>query len=219
MQNQGEYQQSQKVREAVLNPMMRLYQPPSHVRTDKEAFNALIAEYAKALGGFTKPTLEMAWETVKDEHSTWIWPHLKVLKDACIRHAPAERKLADNNTDFKKNLQQRADDAYELARKYLAEYELSPLMLQAKTEGWADDLRRYVTAAARSLADVITRLKNWGYLWPVYQWESRMANPDVIKQRRKDFEEFVYRQAATGQMEIEVPAEAIEIWKRRVKAA
>jgi hypothetical protein len=210
MVSQTQHQNREAVRAAIIEPMTRLYQPPVHLRTDKDAFNAVLEEYQAKLCGFHRATLEKAWAAVKEEHETWIWPHLKVIRDACIRFAPADR-IAD--TPGRRPWEEKDEAARKLAADYLQQFELSALMRQAKAEGWDGQLRLYAEGAARAQACLISGQRSFGYLRIAYQWEAQ-ATHDAIARRRGAFEEAVRRQAATGQLAVDVPNEAIECWQK-----
>lgn len=210
MQSQGQFEKERRVREAIISPMLRLYQPPSHVRTDKEAFNTLIAEYVKGLSRFPKPTLEKAWEMVKEDHSTWIWPHLKAIRDACMKVTPAER--TPDQAAGETPLQKKAESARKMIGEYMKQFHQSHLFLKAISEKWDLPLEQYALDAASAQASIICGLRNWGYSFRAYQYR-RNDSRELMEKRRREFEDYCRRQAATGHINVDVPNEAIEAWK------
>lgn len=86
---QNDFHKRIAVRRAIIDPMLRLYQPPSHARSDQKSQDAILDEYERQLSGFPESVLSAAWEDVKTDHHTWTWPHIKVIRDACASKQPA----------------------------------------------------------------------------------------------------------------------------------
>lgn len=200
-----------------MEPMMRIYQAPSHVRTDTEAYKALVAEYEQSLSGFDKQTLQKAWAEVKDEHKTWIWPHPQVLRDACKKHARTVEATPDQMLSGLHPWKQKDEAARTLAREFMKHFDHGILMQRAREEGYANDLSQYAWNMAQFQAAIIAGVKNKGYHWPVYKFHPNDSQ-NTIKARCYAFEDFCKKQAVTGDIAIEVPNEAIKAWKGAVAA-
>lgn len=213
MTSQANHQRKEAVKRIVLDPMMRMYQPPSHLRNDKQAFITTLDEYQNRLAGFSDATLAKAWDAVKDEHEVWIWPHLKVIRTACMKLAPASQTV-EANVGYPWIL--KAEKAEALANDYIKQFSTSALMEKAKSEGWHEKLKAYVASAAKAQASIICGEQNWGYNNAVYQWEHN-TKPNVISSRIKAFLEATRTQAAKGFIEVQVPNEAMEAWRVRAK--
>jgi hypothetical protein len=207
--DQKQMQAEAVVREVIINEMTRIYQTPAHVRSDKAACAALISEYQRQLSSFSRGTLKTAWDEVRESHETWIWPHLKTIKDACKRHAPASvQPTGDTRAS-----QSRDERAMAMASEFMRAFTGASLAARANAEGWWRQLERYAWDCALAQASIICGLANWGYSAAAYQF--RLAETADYKSRRRAFESFCRTQAASGSIAVEAPDEAISAWSAR----
>lgn len=89
---QANQQKINNVRELIVEPMMAMYQPPMHLRSDTEKMKLVLDEYHAQLVGFDRQTLAKGWDSVKKNHSTWIWPQMQVIRDACMKNLPTPKQ-------------------------------------------------------------------------------------------------------------------------------
>lgn len=76
------------VMELVIEPMMAMYQPPMHLRSDTDKMKLVLDEYQNQLSEFERKTLSDGWADVKKTHSTWLWPQMQVIREACMGNLP-----------------------------------------------------------------------------------------------------------------------------------
>jgi hypothetical protein len=191
------------VRNVILEPMLALYPPPSHLRHDEQAQQRALAAYEKALAGFDRATLERAWEKVVARQAGWVWPNPRTIVDACRQCQPRPTPPSDQ--------EQRQQHALDLAEAYTAQFmKTSYLARLARQEGWAGPLRDYVADAAWVQAQLLAQVKRIG-------WNARLA--DGLGPFRSSQEAFAaYRQTISaaikdGEIHVRVPRSRICSWK------
>jgi hypothetical protein len=163
---------TQAIREAVIEPMLALYVPPSHLRHDGQAQEQALAAYQKALAGFDRDTLQRGWEKIVSHNTYWAWPTPAEIAQACRQCQPRPKPPSEE--------EQRKEKALGMAEAYTAHYmKTSYLARLARQEGWAGRLREYIADAAWVQGQLIAGVHSIG-------WNARLA--DGIGQFRSSAE-------------------------------
>jgi len=194
------------VRDIILEPMLSLYPPPTHLRGNQQAQQRALAAYEKALAGFDRNTLQRGWENVVARQARWVWPSPRIIVEACRKCRPKPRLSAE---------QQRTQKAIALAEAYTAQFmKTSYLAKLAREEGWAGRLRDYVADAAWVQAQLLAQVSNVG-------WNARLA--DGLGQFRSSQEAFAaYRKTIAealeqGEIRVSVPRSRVQAWKEQAQ--
>jgi hypothetical protein len=146
---------TQAIREAVIEPMLALYVPPSHLRHDGQAQEQALAAYQKALAGFDRDTLQRGWEKIVSHNTYWAWPTPAEIAQACRQCQPRPKPPGEE--------EQRKEKALGMAEAYTAHYmKTSYLARLARQEGWAGRLREYVADAAWVQGQLIAGVRSIG---------------------------------------------------------
>lgn len=103
--------------------------------------------------------------------------------------------------------------AAELRDEAMQRFSRSTLATQAKTEGWFERLYEYARDCAEYQARKIAGCNAVPYTNRVYAWDR--AAGEVVKDRLYRFLDANDRQAETGMVDIIIPVEPIEYWKRK----
>jgi hypothetical protein len=195
------------VREIIIEPMLALYLPPRHLRTDQKARALALAAYETALDRFDRDTLRRGWDKVVSEQTYWCWPNPGIIAEAC--------RLFELRREKPNEEEQRRQQAHDMASAYTARYlKTSHVAKLAKREGWAGGLADYVHSAAWVLAQMICKVQHIGWdaglardLGPFHSSEEGFAL------YRKTIEKAVEK----GQVRVTVPQSRIREWKERCR--
>lgn len=89
----------QSVQELIIDPMMKVYQPPRHIAGDEAAQRELLGTYIDGLKGFPRHVLEEGWQKVKITHENWSWPPVFKIRSECLACTPAPKCAPDVKPD------------------------------------------------------------------------------------------------------------------------
>jgi hypothetical protein len=194
---------TEAVREYVLDRMVQLYPPPTHLRGDEAQTNAALAEYERVLAPFDRETLARAWDKVVAEHSFWVWPNPGLFAEACRQFAPKPTAPSEK--------EQRRQQALELADHYTHRYmKMSHLAQLARAEGFEPELLAYVQAASWVQAQLIAGVRDIG-------WDSVLV-PDAhaygsAREAFAAYRQSIARTVEQGRISVRVPPSIVRAWK------
>ncbi len=168
----------------VVNPMLKLYQPPHHLKTlsGSELMNVATELYGNALTGFSQAALQEAWQSVISQHNGWGWPAVGEIVKVC-REIIGKSNVVLSKSSAKKHPWESADEKWrKLAADYVHKFSRSSIAIQAKAEGWyfgINGLCNYVKEHASLQAKVISGCRNigWnGWAWGYNSWGAEEDN-------------------------------------------
>src|ERR1700722_20175340 len=106
---------------------------PTHLRGNDRARVAFLADYERALSGWSKEVLDAAWPVVLSRLEFWIWPRPQQVRDACKEVARQAQQPS--------GLDRRREEAAAMADRYVKQYfRHSQVAKLAKAEGWIGPL-------------------------------------------------------------------------------
>lgn len=156
----------ERVQRIIIEPMIRLYQPPRHLTAgagdadQQDAMRYLLDTYRRALRRFTEPTLIKGWHHVTVQHKGWSWPQPSEIAEACSQHVQALHEVRPVDGSHLEPWEQKHRTAIRRARDaaegFLA---TSPWRPSAEVEGWEGDLRAYVHELCRAQALAMAGLR------------------------------------------------------------
>lgn len=196
------------VKEEILEPMLRVYSPPGHLRKDAEKIKTAVGEYRDALRFYGRETLKAAWNKVRDEHGYWSWPQIAVIKKACEEFKALTPKAV--NSEAKKSTKQKWEIAKEGANKLEFDYcwnfeKTSPIAEQAKREEWWNrKLADWVAENARYQAQAICEVQHG--MRPSEHALQYPASKEEREEREQLCNHMRKQATATGKIEVVVPA-------------
>jgi hypothetical protein len=138
----------------IIEPMMLVFYPPTHVRDKPDALAVLIDSYHKTLRGFSAEVLKQAWQDIVTFAKVWTYPKPSEILEACQRHQPIASHAHGTQTKAEQPWEQRVRLARVAAKDYAQRFKSTPTYTQADAEGWANRLMSYVhdMACAQALA-------------------------------------------------------------------
>jgi hypothetical protein len=200
---------TQAVRDLILEPMLELYLPPTHLRADAQARERALAAYEQALARFDRDTLQHAWDRVVADQAFWVWPNPGTIVAACRQCEPRTKPPGEE--------EQRQAKALAMAEEYAGRYmKTSQVAKLAKREGWAIWLREYVADAAWVQAQLICKVQHIG-------WNAKLADGlGHFSSSAEAFEQYrrtpaVVNAVERGQVRIHIPAARIREWKEHCR--
>jgi hypothetical protein len=147
---------AEAVQAEIIEPMQRLYLPPRNM--PEEMQSAALREYVKALEGFERTDLAVAWCAVRDVHATRAWPvpavfitasrqarNSRITADA---RAPSTSKPVQTEWDIWKQVS-RSPLAYEAVKNGVA-WSLKSAILHDKKLPDQIDLRELISGKRRA---------------------------------------------------------------------
>lgn len=149
--------QRRLVRDAVVRPMIDLYGP--RYADSPEAAAGAARQYEEDLAEFPQAVLEAAWQRVRRSHAGKQWPAIPALRAACLdAQAAADAARARKVAPRAKG---RDWDGIRARRDaFLRVFAHTPLALQAKAEGWWNQLESRVKGIAWYQAQILDRWDN-----------------------------------------------------------
>lgn len=177
----------------------------------KRLDDLVVDGFVEELRKYSEATLIAAFSRLRREAKRM--PTLAQTLEACEAEKPKNQlpgigHIAPGRSPW----EQKYDAAAKLAADYLHGYVLCDLADTAKAEGWINPLLLYVQAAAKLQAQIITGCANWGYTNVVYQFRWNDGK-ETIRRRINEFLSACRTQAATGNIVVTVPNEAIDAWR------
>jgi hypothetical protein len=193
------------VRAIVIEPMLALYPPPTHLRGNEQAQALALAAYETALAGFDRATLERGWAKVIAEQTYWVWPNPGMIAEACRQCEPVKKGPSEASL--------RRQQALAMTDAYVARYtKTSQVWKLAKREGWAGLLLDYVQSAAWVQAQLICKTDGIG-------WNSQLARDlghfSSSEEAFAAYRETIRNPVEKGSIRVTVPPSRIRAWKER----
>lgn len=194
----------------VLAPMQQTFPAPTHLRGNKETKDQALRLYEKALIGFEDDVLQSAWEQVGGKNELWCWPPSGELVKACreAKIAKARQAPKDNGLESKAN---------ELANGYIRSFmKRSRVAAKARLEGWALELKAYLSDVAWVQAQFLVGMKYIGWSGSIVKGfppESRKSQDQQVAEFLADAK----AQAARGSIRVNVPHTLIRRWEEECR--
>jgi hypothetical protein len=193
------------VEEAIIQPLLDTFPPPSHIRGKPAAIEALLNVYRRALDRFERTVLEQAWQKVAAEQTFWVWPLPETLVKAA-KHFQG-RTVPQEPDDWVERATKMADS---YARRYMLTTQTAT---RARDGGYEAALKRYVLEASWVQAQFAVGRQGAGYdhgvLFPARERD---------KADEQEWFEKAREQARTGHIRVSVPRNMVEQWAEKAES-
>lgn len=174
--------------------------------------------YYEALKKYTDTELKGVAEWLRDQYDGQRFPSIALLhKTRREIVAREERKTsAIDHTRREYPWETRASNIKKRVDEYLKYFEGLQLYAQAQAGGWNAELWQYARSVAEVQSQLIEKSQNVSYSSAIIFGIARSANAED-KQKEREWWLEQRKQAETMMINVSIPSDKIEEWKRNIK--
>lgn len=206
MPNQSDFE---RINRLVIQPLAIAY----GTRYPEPMIDAMIND----LADFDDACLERA--VVEVRRTRKLSPSIAHIVEACVKVGGKRVSSIGQHQNFYSVLKRRDEDAHAMARRFMAGFDSLPIAAEAKAGGWYNQAERYASECALLQARYMTDVANPGFSL-IALTDAAKVPMDQVDRIRGRFIAFCKRQADTGTIAVDFPADLIELWKpKAVEAA